>query len=372
MSTVSLNRIVDVSVEISAPITISSDFNLGCIIGNSTVITSADDRVKLYTRSTFMQQMVSDGFTTSSPEYKAAVAYFSQKPTAETLAVGVKLADETVLQAITNTRNANDNIYAFCFCFTVEDSDISDIAAFVEATDVPTMFLHQTNDAKCLQASQTNVMKTLMDAGYNRTSVFYSTQDNLIAGVMGVICGLNSMEQNSAYTLAYKSIVGFNPEDINDLEMQNLLSYNGNTYCNFGRRYNFIYPGLMAGGYHVDERFLLDAIEYLLQQYVVAGLVSSRVVPQTESGVTTIISFAKTACEVIRAAGFIAEGIWNADAVLKLETGDAVPNGYYIQASSLAAQSASDRAKRVSPPIYIALKAAGALEHIVIRAFVNQ
>ena len=44
---VSLNVIVDVNVEVSNPTTISSDFNLGLVIGNSTVLT-AQNRVRLY------------------------------------------------------------------------------------------------------------------------------------------------------------------------------------------------------------------------------------------------------------------------------------------------------------------------------------
>ena len=60
---VSLNVIVDVNVEVSNPTTISSDFNLGLVIGNSTVLT-AQNRVRLYSRDTFQTQMVSDGFTT--------------------------------------------------------------------------------------------------------------------------------------------------------------------------------------------------------------------------------------------------------------------------------------------------------------------
>lgn len=372
MSTVSLNRIVDVSVDISAPLTVSTDFNLGCIIGNSEVITSADDRIKYYTRATYQQQMVTDGFNTGTPEYKGAIAYFSQNPTAQTLAVGVKLSSETDLTALQNTRAADDDIYAFCYCYATTDSDMNAIAQAVEGFEQPTILLYQTKDVKCLQASQTNVMKTLMDAGYNRTCGFYSTQDGFICAVLGVICGLNSMETNSAYTLAFKSVVGFTPEDVNDVQMQNLLTYNGNVYCNFGRRYNFIYPGLMASSYHVDEQFLLDAAKYLFQQYTVSGFVRSRVVHQTESGMTSVINWLTNACEVIRQAGFIDTGIWNADPVLNLNTGDAISGGYMIQAESLASQNAHDREARTSPTIYIALKASGALEHIVIRAFVNR
>ena len=368
---VSLNVIVDVNVEVSNPTTISSDFNLGLVIGNSTVLT-AQNRVRLYSRDTFQTQMVSDGFTTASPEYKAAVAYFGQSPAPATLAVGVQLAEETTLQAITACRAFNENVYAISFATETQDTDIPGIAAAVEAFGSPTIFFYQTKDENCLEAGQTNVMKTLMESSYNRSCGFYSTQANFINGLMGVVCGLNSMQANSAYTLAYKSVTGFTPEAINDVQLSALASCNGNVYCQFGRRYNFVYPGVMAGGYHADEQFLIDAIYFLVQQNTVAGLVSRRVVPQTESGVTDIISFITNGCEALRVVGFIATGIWTGGDVLELTSGDAVPGGYLIQAGSLAEQSAEDRKARKSPPIYVALKASGAIEHVVVRVYVNQ
>lgn len=368
---VSLNTIVDVNVEVSNPTTISSDFNLGCIIGSSTILTS-DNRVKLYHKSTFMTEMVSDGFTTDSAEYLGAVAYFSQNPTPETLAVGVKLQSETDAEAITATRAINEEIYVFSFAYETTDTNIPAVASAVDAFSSPTLFLYQTKDAKCLQSGSTNILKTIKDTDTNKTCGFYSTQKNLINAVMGLICGLNSMDSNSAYTLAYKSLIGFTPEEINDVQLQNLVGYNGNTYCQFGRRYNFIYHGLMAGGYHVDEQFLIDSARYLIQQYAVAGLTSARVVPQTESGVTSVISFITRACEVLRRAGFIATGIWTGGDVLNLTAGDSVNNGYYIQSESIADQNPEDRKARKSPTIYVALKAAGAIEHIVVRAFINQ
>lgn len=368
---ISLSNIVNVNVEVSNPSVISSDFNLGCIIGDSKKL-DADHRVKVYSYQTYKTEMVADGFTTSSNEYKAAVAYFSQNPISQRLAIGQKLEGETDLQAITNTRAFNENFYAVSFSYSVVDTSIDAIAAAVEAFSSPTVFFHQTSDKKCLQASQGGICKTLQDKNYMRTCVFYSTQNYFSCAVNGLFSGLNSMQVNSAYTLAYKNIIGFTPESIDDVQYDNLISYNGNSYVEFGRRYRFIFQGVTANGYHVDEVFLLDAAKFLIQQYVVSGLIDSRVISQTNSGVSKIISFCTDACEQLSTMGVISSGIWGGGNVLDLETGDSIPNGYYIQAGSIAEQSASDRAKRVSPPIYICLKASGAIEFVVINVYVNQ
>lgn len=58
--------------------------------------------------------------------------------------------------------------------------------------------------------------------------------------------------------------------------------------------------------------------------------------------------------------------------MMNLNTGDAVTGGYYIEAESLVSQSDEDRIARVTPPIYVALKGAGAIESIVIRVTINQ
>lgn len=368
---ISLNNIVSIDVEVSNPSTINSDFNLGLIIGNSKTLTQ-DNRIKIYNYNTYKTAMVADGFTTASVEYKAAVAYFSQNPTAQRVAIGVKLEDETELQAVTNSRALNENWYVLSFAYTVADSNIDVIATAVEAFDSPTIFIHQTNDAKCLQASTTNICKTLMDKSYTRTAVFYSTQTNFSNAVAGLICGLNSMENNSAYTLAYKSVIGFTAESLDDIQYDNLMSYHGNAYAEFGRRYTFIFQGIMASGTHIDEVYLLDAAKFLLQQNVISGMVTQRVVPQTNSGVSKIVSFCTDACERMLAIGIISPGIWQGENVLNLSTGDAIPAGYYIQTGSLGEQSASDRAARKSPPIYVCLKGAGAIEFVVIKVYVNQ
>lgn len=367
---VSLNSIVDVEVEVSKTASIVSDFNLGMIIGNSTVLLAAN-RVKVYNRDTFSTQMVSDGFQTTSKEYIATSKYFSQNSSAAEVAIGAKIDSETDVQAITNCRAFNEDAYGICFCYDVK-ANIQEIAAAVESFATPTVFFYQTDDENCITASQDNIMKTLKDKNYARSVGFYSTQEYFISGVLGLFSGLNSMQANSAYTLAFKNVVGFNPESINDIQISALKSYNGNVYTTFGRRYNFIVPGIVASGLHVDTIFLMDAARFLIQQNTIAGLVSRRVVPQNEDGLNSVITFITAGCETLRSMGVISTGIWTGGQVLDLAPGDAIQNGYLIQAESFANQSASDREARLSPPIYVALKASGAVEHVVVRVFVNQ
>ena len=367
----SLNKIVDVSVKVSSPATISSDFNLGMIIDNRADSPIANE-VKEYNYSNYQAQMVADGFATTDDAYKKAVIYFSQSEKSARLAVAGTGASEAVDDAFTRIRNANDKFWAFCFAATVTDENIAKVAALVEASAIPSVYFFGSSDEKCIQASTTNIMKTLQTAQYTRTFGFYSEDANIDIGMVGLVSGLNSMKNNSAYTAAYKTLIGVTASDLNDTQINTLIAYGGNVFTKFGNTYRFTYPCISGGGYHVDELFLIDAASLLIQQEVVAGLVATKKVPQTESGVDMLVAFAARACNTLENIGLIGGGIWNGEQVLSLNTGDAIQNGYYIEAETVASQSTADRSSRVSPPIYIALLATGAIEHVVINVIVER
>lgn len=369
---VSLNKIVDVSVQVTNPSTIATNFNLGCIIGASEALKNS--RVKVYSRENYQTQMVSDGFQTTSNEYKAAVLYFSQSSRPTQLVVGYwnSTESEKPADAYTACRAANGAFYNFCFVDTIEDTAAVEIAGLVEASDIPTVFWVNSNNANCLQASTENTFKKLLDESYTRTFGMYSQNVLVCAAVIGLLSGLNTLEANSAYTAAYKTLTGIMPENISDEQLANLLTYNGNIYCTFGSMYMLTYPMISAGKYHVDDLLLVDAAKYYIQQYAVAGMVALKKVPQTEEGVGNIVSFINNACNKLLDAGLIAGGIWKGDTILDLESGDAIPNGFLVQAGTVASQTAEERASRVSPPIYVALLSSGSIEHVVISVFVNR
>ena len=369
----SLNNIVSVSVEVSNPSVISSDFNLGLIIGKSAAI--KNQRVKVYTAENFKTQMAADGFTTDSNEYKAAVLYFAQTPKSASIAVGAwdATGSETPADAFTACRAKNENFYNFCFVDTLNDNQIAAVAALVEASTIPTAFWFTTSDKKCIAASSSNILKTLQGSKYTRTFGIYSSSEPLIAAAaVGMVSGLNSLTVNSAYTAAYKTLAGVSPENLNNEELDALTSYNGNVYTEFGNTYKLTYPMVSSGDYHVDDLLLIDVAKFLIQQKTVAGLVSMRKIKQTEEGVGTLVSFINGACDQLANIGMIAGGIWKGDPVGDLNTGDAIENGYLVQAGTVADQSAQDRANRVSPPIYVALLSSGAIEHVVIAVYVNR
>ena len=88
-----LKTIVNVKVNLASRSAARKGFNVALILGPSTAI-STGERVKIYTS---VSAMLQDGFTTDTPEYKAASLYFSATSGPTKLAVGVKGEEESFL-----------------------------------------------------------------------------------------------------------------------------------------------------------------------------------------------------------------------------------------------------------------------------------
>lgn len=377
---VSLSNIVSVDVQVSSTSTITSDFNLGLIVGKT--LKPATSTVTVFNYSNYTSALATAGYASTDPEYKAVSMYFSQNPKSARVAVGQvafnndNSADYDDLDdAISAMREVNNQFYGICLACTATDSELQAVAAAVEGFSTPAIFFYETSDANTLVDGATTIFSTLKGLNYMRSFGFYNSAlatAMMTPAVLGLVSGLNSLDVASAYSLAYKTLVGVTAENLSDDDFEILKAINGNAYVKFGRTYSFLYSGISAANYHLDEVLLVDVAKYLIQQHVVTGLVAQRKVPQTESGLTTILGFVAQACNSIANMGFIAGGIWRGAQVASLKSGDAVQNGFYIASGTMADQSAADRAARVTPPIYVALLSSGAIEHVVINVFITR
>lgn len=370
MATLPLNDIVNIVVNVSpTAVAARSGFNLGLIIGKSTII-SAVTRVKVYAS---LNAMTSDGWQGTEPEYLAAQRYFAQDPAPIKVAVGRwdGTGTETAVQAVTACRNSNTDWYACMICGVVK-ADILAVAAYIETASPASAFFYTTADVDVLAGTEGNVMETLKTSSYRRTIGQYSTQTDAVASILGYAMGANTSLSNSAYTLAYKSEPGVTTETLTETQVGVIKGNNGNVYISRGSSYNFFEQGTMANGTHFDEVINLDMLSNSIQIAIMNILSSLPKVPQTEDGVSMLVNAISAVCNNYRDTGFIAPGVWNAAPILSLSTGDMLSNGYLVLADKIANQSESDRTARKSPPIYVALKLAGAIENATINVLVNR
>lgn len=367
----SLNDIVNVVVSLSPVAAVRSGFNLGLIIGDSDVIPKAD-RVRTYTST---DAMIDDGFDLTDPEVIAAQLYFNangrSKPTRVAIGVWDSTGAETALEAVQACRAANSDWYGFTVLDALK-ADIQDVAAYTESAKPASAYFYTTADADVLAGTAGNIMETLKGLKYRRTLGQYSKTNYAVASILGYAMGANTGLINSAYTLAYKSEVGVATEDLTDSQVTDIKGVNGNVYINRGATYDVFEQGVMADGTPFDEIINLDMLSNNIQLAVMDLLTGYPKIPQTEDGVSLLINAINRPCSNARNIGFIAPGVWNAPSILDLSTGDMLSAGYLIMAESVASQSQADREARKAPPIYVCIKLAGAIEHVVINVQVNR
>lgn len=195
---------------------------------------------------------------------------------------------------------------------------------------------------------------------------------------MGYAMGANTGTINSAYTLAYKHLPGVTPDDLTENQVSYVVGtstsggVNGNVYVNRQDSYNVLQQGRMADGTSFDEVVYLDMLKDHITLNVMDFLYQSPKIPQTNAGVTAIMGVINSACDEFVNIGFIAPGQWNGDGILALKKGDMLAKGYLVQAQAVEEQSQADRDARKSPPIYVSIKLAGAIEWVTIQVNVNR
>lgn len=369
MPTLPINDVVEVTVQVSPAGAVRAGFNLGLIVGKSTVITP-ENRVTVYSG---LAEMLAGGFTESMPEYLAAVIYFSQFPKPTRVAIGRwdGTGVETAVQAVTACRLKNTDWYACYVCGAVS-AEIVLVAAYVETATPSSAQFYDTDDADVLAGTAGNVMLLLKTALYSKTIGQYSTIPYAAVAIMGYAMGANTGLINSSFTLAYKREVGVAPEVLTSAQVTAIKAQNGNVYINRGNTYNLFEQGVMANGVHFDEVIGLDMLSNGIQIAVMNLLSGVSKVPQTEGGVALIVSAINGPCQDAKDQGFISPGIWNAAPILSLNTGDTLSQGYLILSETIDSQSTSDRSARKSPPIYVCTKLAGAIEHVTIQVNVDR
>lgn len=278
------------------------------------------------------------------------------------LQVDITVIGEAGVQAVTACRTLDTSWYV-CMLTDASDTDNLAIAAYIQSAAPASAYFYSTADAGVFTAAPNNVMAQLNALKYKRTlGLGNTTQSGLFpnnvyaaACAMGLAMGLNTGLANSNFTLKFKTMVGIAAEPLTFTQIQNVENVGGNLVINYQNgSYTFLEQGTMADGSFFDELIGIDQLTSDLQFSIMNVLVSLPSVPLTNAGEGLLIAAAEAACERARVRGFIGPGTWEANGILNLNTGDALPSGYYVQAQSFTLQSQGDRQARKAMPMYIA------------------
>jgi hypothetical protein len=370
-----MDDVVHVVVNVSPTATALAGFNLALIMGQSVnTAVDAGRRVKEYQG---VSEMLEDGYDGVSAVYRAASLYFAQSPKPSRVLVGLQYIDsnepgnsESYVEAVNAVRALRDDWYALIPSGAAE-SDILALAQYVEGLN-KVMFVTLTAYSVITEPTA-NIAKTLKDAGYRRTLAQYSVQTpEAAASIAGYVAGAVSRTANSAFTLNAKKEPGVLPEPLTSAQLTLLKIQNVNYCLERGMTYQNFEPGKVCVGAFFDEVLYLDMLASDIQTACADLISNSRKVPQTEEGMAQFYAAISTACETYVAMGFLAPGVWNGPDILALAAGDTLSTGYFIQSEKIDDQSVSDRENRISPPIYVAIKLAGAVHSAIIQVDVNR
>ncbi|WP_338789677.1 DUF3383 family protein [Klebsiella pneumoniae] len=366
-----VSNVVNVDVIMSPVAATGRNFGALLILGTSTVI-PVTERIRQYSAI----EDIGDDFGADSPEYEAATIFFSQspKPTlvyigrwAKTLAEGEAGAVETLLQAV-NASLQYTNWYGLAIADSADlvEADVISVAAAIEASSLSRILAVTTDDVNVLVAGNTdNIGYKLKAAGYGRTFWQYSSSSKYAAiSAFGRAFTVNFTGNNTTITLKFKTEPGVTYETLTTTQAAAIDYINGNVYVYYANDTAIIQQGVMANGDFFDERHGLD----WLQNYVQTNLynllyTSATKIPQTDAGVTRLMTNVEASLDQAVNNGLVAPGVWNGGPIGQIESGDTLTKGYYVYADSVDNQAQSDREARKSPVIQAAIKLAGAIHY---------
>ncbi|WP_447876086.1 DUF3383 domain-containing protein [Serratia fonticola] len=317
---------------------------------------------------------------------------------------------ETIQACIAELANLSTAWYGL----VIADSDLSDddvlaVAAFIEADGVSRIYGHTLLDPAGLEAyllterslviqsedengllveptgavtpanlsafsADADIISKLKAAKFSRTLVQYSsTTPYAAASLFGRAFSVNFNGNNTTITLKFKQQPGIAAETLTQTQANALSAKNCNVFVNYNNDTAIIQPGVMCNGDFIDERHGLDWLQNFVQNNLFNLLyTSTSKIPQTDSGVTRLLTNVEASLAQAANNGLVAPGVWNGGAVGIVQPGDTLTKGYYTYATPIAEQAQADREKRLAPVIQCAIKLAGAVHFADVIINVNR
>lgn len=370
-----VSNIVNVDVIMSPTAASGRNFGSLLILGTSTVIPVAE-RIRQYAAI----EDIANDFGVDSPEYAAALVYFSQSPKPTQIFIGrwAKTSDD---DSEADTGETAEEAVTACLQYTnwyglvVADKSVDDvltaseviaIAKVIEASGVSRIFGVTSSDASIIDGNSTSDIAALLKEGkFARTFIQYSTKNPYAAvSAFGRAFTVNFNGSNTTITLKFKQEPTVPYETLTIGQAAAIDAKKANVYVYYANDTAILQQGVMSNGDFFDERHGLD----WLQNYVQTNLfnllyTSTTKIPQTDAGVTCLISNVEQSMDQAVTNGLVAAGMWNGGPLGQLSPGDALTKGYYVYAQPLAQQAQADREARKAPLIQVACKLAGAVHY---------
>lgn len=284
------------------------------------------------------------------------------------------IAAESALTAVETLDNQFGMQWFGLTLIGAADADHLAIAAYVEAGITKHFYGVTTQEAAVLTPGDTtDIAYQLQQLGYNFTMVQYSSSNPYaVVSALARILTTNYGGQNTVITLMYKQEPGITPENLTTTQVQALEAKNCNVFVAYNNNTAILETGVSSSGNFAD--MVIGAAIWAIEiQTAIYNLQfsSATKIPQTDQGTQLIIATIAQVCAQFVQNGFLGPGQWNGNSFGALLTGQYMSKGYYIFAPSVTTQTQAQRASRVSVPIQVAGKLAGAVQTVNVSLLVN-
>jgi hypothetical protein len=292
------------------------------------------------------------------------------------------IAAETPLSCLTTLANMTNAWYGAMFAASVmpADSDYVACAGLIQGLTYSHIFGVTTQEAAALNASLTTDIASQLEAlGYSRSFVMYSSSSPYaVAAIFGDAFTTNFNGSNTLYTLKFDAVSGITAETLTETQAAALNGKNCNVYVTYniqtssGASIGILQQGTMANGTFFDVIHGTDWLQNAIQTALFNLLYTVKTkVPQTDAGVSQLITAMTGALQQSVVNGLVAPGVWNGPPIGEIVTGQTLSTGYYIFAPPIASQSQAARAARQAPVMTVCIKLAGAIQSVSVLLNVN-
>jgi hypothetical protein len=333
----------------------TAGFGIPLFLADTHPFGAAPERTRTYGSTT---EMVDDGFATTDPAYLFAEKLFGQTNRPNDVVVARKDGVETVTEAL-NLAALENNNWFFLACETQADADILLAAAYAEANDK--MYFVSVPLSTVGAAPTTDIASQLKALQYSNTQTITVNDADLTDYAEGALIGAMAATNPGTSAWFAMTLVGVPAVSFTSTEEANIKAKNSNFYP-LVAGVGFYTDGKQAGGDFGDTiRFSLwlkariaEAVFGLMKRKSDLGLK----IPYSETGFQMIRNIIYG--DVIGVA--VARG-----AVLTKDDGAEDP---IVSTPARSEIPANDIANRLLPDVKVEVVFSGAIQTVVIKAYV--
>lgn len=302
------------------------------------------------------------GFATGTAAADLGLTQAKAKSTAGIVAetpvesLGVALAAGVAWVALDVNKSLRDNLIAD------ESSTVnsaSELAIFSEAAK--RIFLSTTNDLTTLNSDTGHTAAELKAGTFRYTLSTFSKNVDLYPGsaAFGRAASTNFSAVGTTITLNLKQMAGITAEDLTPNEFASLRANYCSAVVQIGNTANAFTDSRMASGSWLDSTHGLMWLENRAEVDMFNLLYTSTTkIPYTQTGINTAKATLERSLDAAVRNGLAGPGF--------LPDGTYLPEGYVVNAVSLADTPAGDKSNRLYAGLSFKMVGAGALHEVVI------